>query len=77
MMIQLGIFLVCVATAAFFGAKAAREVVALMRQKSAEKMQKTTDTEEQRRRAARVRREIENFMSYDGRAREDSADEIS
>ena len=70
MIVQVGIFIVCLALAALFGTKAAREVfdIAIMR-KPAE-TEKNADTEEQKRKAERSKREIENFMAYDGREQE-------
>ena len=71
MIVEIGVFIVCLGLTAFFGAKAAREAFAAVREQTAAKEQKTTDTEEQKKQARRARREMENFMSYDGRAQED------
>ncbi len=64
--VQIGVLFVCLALAALLGAKAAREVIDIVLLQKPVEAAKNEDTAEQKRKAERARREIENFMTYDG-----------
>ena len=70
MMVQIGIFIVCLAVSAYFGVKATREAFTIVREQTTQKaaIQAPTDAEKQK--AERARREISNFMTYTGKEQE-------
>ena len=70
MLMQVGVFIVCLALALLLTAKSAKEVFGVMQDQSAKKAANKTPTDEEKRKAQRSRREIENFMTYNGKAQE-------
>lgn len=71
MMVDVCMCLVILTTAALIGAKAAREVLAVVWDVRARKPQTNAQNENDKRKAAKDRREIQNFMTYNGKAQED------
>ncbi len=71
MMVDVCVCLVLLTTAALIGAKAAREVLAVVWDVHAKKPQTNAQNEQEKRKAERNAREINNFMTYNGKAQED------
>ena len=72
MMTEMCVCAVLLALCALLCAKTAREVLGLHRDKTLQKAAKTEDSEVQKRLAAKARREMSNFMNYDGKSQEDN-----
>lgn len=75
MIVEVCVSAVCLAGCALIAAKTAKEVLGFLRDRTPPKAEKNDVSDEQKRAAERARREMENFMNYDGRVSEDRYDQ--